>query len=136
MPDRCMIDTNVLAYFLKSPRDSRAALYTPYLHGKEWLISFVTYAELLRWPRERGWGRARTRALEHYLQDFTIAFADRGTCETWATTISALNQTGHSIEANDGWIAASARHLGLPLVTHNRRHFAHIPDLIVISAAP
>ena len=33
----------------------------------------------------------------------------------------------------DAWIAATALRHGLPLVTHNRRHFESIPALRVIS---
>jgi predicted nucleic acid-binding protein len=41
-----------------------------------------------------------------------------------------------STQHNDLWIAATALRHGLPLVTHNRRDFVDIPDLIVISEVP
>lgn len=34
------------------------------------------------------------------------------------------------------WIAAIALRYDLPIVTHNRRDFSDIPNLIVISEAP
>ena len=42
---------------------------------------------------------------------------------------------GHPINAGDAWIAATALRHDLPLVTHNRSDFEHIPGLAVISEA-
>jgi predicted nucleic acid-binding protein len=33
----------------------------------------------------------------------------------------------------DAWVAAVALRHGMPLVTHNRKHFEDIPDLTLIS---
>jgi predicted nucleic acid-binding protein len=40
---------------------------------------------------------------------------------------------GKALSANDAWIAACAVRHGIPLLTHNIRHFTHIPSLTVIS---
>ena len=40
------------------------------------------------------------------------------------------------IEPGDAWVAATALRHSLPLVTHNRRHFEHIPGIQSISEAP
>ena len=47
MPDRCVVDTDVVSFFFKG--DTRAALYRPHLVGQFLLISFMTVAELDRW---------------------------------------------------------------------------------------
>jgi tRNA(fMet)-specific endonuclease VapC len=51
----------------------------------------------------------------------------------WAV-VSSIK--GKPIEPGDAWVAATALRHGLPLVTHNRRHFQHIPALQVISESP
>jgi len=40
---------------------------------------------------------------------------------------------GHPIAPGDAWIAAAALAFRIPLVTHNRKHFEHVPGLIVVS---
>ena len=37
---------------------------------------------------------------------------------------------------NDLWIAATAIRHSIPLLSNNRRHFADIPGLVLISEAP
>jgi predicted nucleic acid-binding protein len=47
-----------------------------------------------------------------------------------------MERAGHSVAANDLWIAACAKRHALRLVTNNRRHFDFIPGLQIISEAP
>lgn len=42
-----------------------------------------------------------------------------------------LKSTGRHIGDNDVWIAATALAHGLPLVSHNARHFARVPGLTI-----
>ena len=51
MPERLLVDTSVLSLILK--RDTRAAAYLPHLAARVGVISFITLAELYRWPEER-----------------------------------------------------------------------------------
>ena len=47
-----------------------------------------------------------------------------------------MNETrraGTPMSVADAWVAATALHLQLPLVTHNRTHFAGIAGLTIIS---
>ena len=43
-----------------------------------------------------------------------------------------LRDNGLLIDANDLWMAATARAFEMPVVTRNERHFARVPDLDVI----
>lgn len=47
-----------------------------------------------------------------------------------------LRRAGRPAPLADSWIAATALHLNLALVTHNPRDFQGIDGLIVISEAP
>ncbi len=42
-------------------------------------------------------------------------------------------RAGTPMSVADAWVAATALHLQLPLVTHNRTHFAGVAGLTVIS---
>jgi tRNA(fMet)-specific endonuclease VapC len=134
VPDRCLLDTDVVSYGFRG--DTRADLYRDYLTGTELAVSFMTVAELRRWALVRGWGMSRREQLERYLHRFDIYYANDALCMAWATIVAAGERQGRLITPSDAWIAAPAWLAGLPLVTHNRRHFAGVAGLEVISFAP
>lgn len=72
MPERRLIDTSVLSLFLK--RDTRAVAYLPHLVGTIGIISFITLAELYRWPEERRSGTARHTDLIHLLAHYAVVY--------------------------------------------------------------
>jgi tRNA(fMet)-specific endonuclease VapC len=41
----------------------------------------------------------------------------------------------HPMSVADSWIAATAIRHKLPIVTHNKKHFEHVPGLSIISAS-
>jgi tRNA(fMet)-specific endonuclease VapC len=135
MPERRLIDTNVIAYFLR--RDSRAALYEQHLDGYEHVISFVTLGELLRWPRERNWGASRTATHRRYLQtSYVIEYVDDDLCDAWAEVMDQSRRRGAPLSPADSWIVATAWLRQIPVVSHNRRDFDNIPGVTLISEAP
>ena len=52
-----VLDTDVVLFLFK--RDSRLDLYLPHLKDREWLISFMTEAELEQWALVAGWSSQR-----------------------------------------------------------------------------
>src|SRR3954470_22333000 len=117
-----LVDTDVASFIFK--QDSRAAPYAADLNGAILLVSFMTYAELHRWALQAGWGERRSRAFETYLRRFAIVPWDEPLCQEWAVVTHAADRGGRPIAHADAWQAATARYLGVPLVSHNRRHFA------------
>lgn len=130
-----VVDTDVVSYLLK-PQDTRAPLYWPELQNRLPVISFQTLAELLYWAAVRHWGASRRAQLDRHLQQFFVQPWDRALCEHWATVRLQGRQRGTPIDGADAWQAATALYLGAPLLTHNRRHFAGILGLQLISHAP
>ena len=47
--------------------------------------------------------------------------------------MATRQRAGQSITPNDAWIAACALRHGVPLVTHNAKHFQNIEDLEIIT---
>jgi predicted nucleic acid-binding protein len=74
--------------------------------------------------------------LARLLTPFEISYADDALCRQWARLIAAVKRAGRPLPFADSWIAATALHLDLPLVTHNPHDFQDIPGLAVISEAP
>jgi len=125
-----LIDTNIVSYLLKN--DSRASLYDPHLRNARLCICFMTVAELYRWAIHRKWGTKRIRELRQQIQRYVVLPYDDATAWEWA---KAMSVPGRPMAVGDGWIAAAALRHAIPLVTHNRTHFEHVPGLAVISEA-
>ena len=126
---RLLVDTNVVSY--RHKRDSRAALYELLLAGHTLYIAFSSIAELYEWAMRRRWGQRRVDDLRDTLADHVVIPFDDELAWRWAEVRTI---TGRPIETGDAWIAAAALRHGLPLVTHNPRHFEHIPGLQIITA--
>lgn len=122
-----LLDTNIVSYIFK--RDSRAALYAPLLRGNRLAISFMTAAELFQWAVVRKWGTARTERLERAITSYLIIPPDLDVCRVWGRLRAERQQIGQNIDSQDAWIAATALHFTLPLVTHNLAHFEGIAGL-------
>ncbi len=93
----------------------------------------MTLAETDRWALERNWGEARKLKLKNFLNDFIVIHSNRDLCLKWAEAIQSARRRGLPIHTSDAWVAATALLYNLPLVTHNRRHYARIDGLTVIS---
>lgn len=64
-----------------------------------------------------------------------IAPYNRELYRRWAEVTVAAERRGRRIDCADAWIAATALLYGVPLVTHNRPHYAGVPGLALISHA-
>ena len=129
-----VVDTDVVSYLFKG--DTRSDLYRPHIAGKVLLISFMTLAELRQWALVKNWGERRWQELETFLDDYAIIHSDSDLCTAWAEVAHNAIRNGRPIDTADAWIAATALHLGLPLITHNRNHYLGVDGLSVISEAP
>ena len=129
-----LVDTCVVSLNFKN--DSRADLYDRHLAGNLLVISFMTLAELYRWPLERGWSLNRRALLERHLSDFVVYPFNQALCQKWAEITYEAKRNGTPIPRHDDWTAATALLYEIPLVTNNQRHFQHIEGLTLISEAP
>lgn len=126
-----VVDTDVVSYLYKG--DSRANLYYPHLFGQILVISFQTVAELRRWMLSANWGTRRRQHLESRLQRYVVEHSSDALCTRWSEAMESAKSNGRPIAPADAWVAATALHLGFPLVTHNRTHFLGVDGLTVLS---
>jgi predicted nucleic acid-binding protein len=125
-----LVDTNIVSYIYK--RDTRAKLYEPHLTGQTLFVSFMTVAELYRWPIEKNWGEPKKQELVQFLKNFAVLPYDEGLAWSWAELVGKTCR-GRPMSLTDSWIAATALRHKIPLVTHNRKHFEQVPGLTIIS---
>jgi tRNA(fMet)-specific endonuclease VapC len=125
-----VIDTDVWSYLYKG-RDE-AKLYEPHLFGNVLVISFQTQAELLRGALAANWGTRHREHLESQLNKYVVEPSSYALSLRWAQAMDSARRNGRPIAAADGWVAATALHLGVPLITHNRNHFIGVDGLTII----
>lgn len=127
-----VVDTDVISFFQK--RDSRYELYKHHLDSAEKFISFITWAELCRWPLERNWGDKRRNDFFSFVEEGNgIIYADDNLCQIWAQIMCGSRKKGRPVANADAWIASVALMFDIPLVTNNRKDFENIDGLLILS---
>jgi predicted nucleic acid-binding protein len=122
-----------LSYLHK--KDSRARLFRPHLVGRDWVLSFMSLAELDEWAEQHQRGQPRRERMERDLARFVVYYADRHLCRLWAEVRAGAKGKGRPIDKADAWIAATALALGVELVTHNPGDYAGVEGLRLLTAA-
>lgn len=126
-----VVDTDVWSYLYKGSLEAK--LYEPHLFGNILVISFQTEAELLRGAIAANWGTRRREHLESRLRKYVVEPSSYRLSLFWAHAVDSAKRNGKPIAAADAWVAATALHLGVPLISHNKTHFMGVDSLTVIS---
>jgi predicted nucleic acid-binding protein len=122
-----VLDTDVVSFLFKA--DTRAQLYLPNLDDRQWVISFMTEAELEQWALLANWGEKRVEWLRLFLSRFVIVPSSHDLVLKWAETMVAARRIGRRIETADAWVAATALLYDAPLLTHNKADYLGVPGL-------
>ena len=133
--DRVLLDTDVFSYLLKGTGDN-AARYRRHVDGKTVAVSFITVGEIYGGFFKAGFGQAHFDALEAKLHAGIVVIPyNLDICVAYGRlAVEKTEQGSHrTIAVNNRWIAASAIHHRLPLVTNNAPHFTGIGGLTVIT---
>ena len=99
-------------------------------------MSFVTVGELLYGAYKKNWGADKFAALQARLRSVVIVPYDIEVCRVCGDLKARLQKIGRTVACNDLWIASCAVRHSIPLVSNNRAHFEHIPELVLISEQP
>jgi predicted nucleic acid-binding protein len=78
-------------------------------------------------------GFVRKAHFATYLTKYTVLPVSREICVQWAKVTFGARQLGRPIQTADAWIAASALHYQVPLITNNGSDYAMIDGLSVLS---
>ena len=126
-----VVDTDVFSFDFKD--DTRKVLFEPHLTNQFLFLSFMSFAELHSWSLNRGWGPERIARLERAFGHYSIQYSTREICLLWSEIMYESRLNGKPVGISDGWVAATAISLGVPLISHNANHFRHIRRLELIT---
>ncbi len=123
-----MLDTDISSYIMKRSHDGVLSRLQQIPIG-DVCISVITKCELL-YGVELSPRRSQDQAaLDAYLRHVQVLEYPDDAALHYAQIRAFLKSSGSMIGANDLFIAAHARSLGLTLVTNNTREFGRVPDL-------
>lgn len=125
---RFMLDTDTCSYIMKRSNDAllKRLRRTP-VHDV--CISVITKSELLYGVEVSPRRQQDEAALNAFLQYVEVLDFPDEAAPHYAQIRAHLKAGGTMIGANDLFIAAHARSLGLTLVTNNTREFERVPKL-------
>jgi predicted nucleic acid-binding protein len=131
-----VVDTGVFSASLSHRRRSIASLYDKHLSGRQLVIASQTVAEMRFGALVAGWGDSRLAELERRVGLARVAVIDDAMIWSHAHLRADCRAAGHALaqpsHASDLWVAATAAHFDIPLVTHDIL-FRETPRLSVIS---
>ncbi len=122
---RYLLDTNICIAMIKGVPGIREKVLAVGLDNC--LVSDITIAELY-------YGAAKSGRTEHFndvdfiVQHFEMLSVDPA-LEIYGNLKSDLEKKGLPIDDFDILIGSIAKYFGLTMVSHNVRHFSHIPNL-------
>ena len=128
-----LLDTTVASLLHPKKRDDAfRTKYEGHMEGQILAISFQSVAELWSWAEENNWGTTLPAGLETFLQKFLVIPYDPELAKTWARLSAHCKRIGRRLDG-DAWIAASAAHYKLTLLTHDFDHVGlNFPELNVL----
>lgn len=130
MSPRYLLDTNICIYMRKKKFPVMNDRVDKLPLGAL-AMSVVTWGELVT-GAEKSQERERTLAnLARLRQIVPVLEIDDTVGDHYGDIRAHLEKVGQPIGANDNWIAAHARALGLTLITNNTREFAKVSGLSV-----
>lgn len=124
-----LLDTNVVSEWAAPRPSPRVQNWLNTLEDDSAFISSVTVAEVARGILLLPAGKRRARLSSWFENDLLDRFAERclpvrtNVALRWADLMADAQSTGRSMDALDGFIAATAAVHGLVLATRNTRHF-------------
>ena len=127
---RYMLDTDICSYVMKRSHDAllRRLQKVPV---SDVCVSVVTKSELLYSVEVSPRRQQDEAALNAFLNYVEVLDFPGNASSHYAQIRAQLKKSGKMIGANDLFIAAHARSLGLTLVTHNTQEFRRVNRLAI-----
>lgn len=126
---RYLLDTNILSALAREPQGRIYQALSERL--PDTACTSIVVASEIRFGLQRGASDRVRQQMETLLAAVDILPLEAPADAHYGEIRAHLEKLGQPIGANDLFIAAHARALGLVMVTHNLREFQRVPGLLV-----
>jgi len=92
-------------------------------------MSLITHGELMFGAEKSQYRNQTIEKLNRLIEIIPVVFPEHQVAEHYGEIRAVLERSGQPIGANDLWIAAHARSLGMTLVSNNIKEFERVPEL-------
>jgi tRNA(fMet)-specific endonuclease VapC len=123
---RFLLDTNIVSAYL---RNNGQIFNRIIQHSGGLAVSTICVGELYSWIYREKFSDRLTEALEDFLANVQLLPIDLDIARKFGQTRAALLDQGRPVPTLDLFIASTALHYDLTLVTHNIKDFASIQGL-------
>lgn len=134
---KLVVDTGVFSAALSRRRRATFEQPVQALAGNQLFLAAQSVVELRYGALVADWGEARRSRLEEAIAATTVVPVSDSLLHTVAQLRFECRAVGHPLaaqpHANDLWIAATARHLNVPLLTADRI-FDGVPSLVLAAS--
>lgn len=120
-----VFDSNILIYHINGQLDSAAEQALSVYFEQPAYISTITAMEVLSWPGHLEESVLMTTAFLEVFDEIAI--------DAEIKVVAIKIRRNYRLKLPDAIIAATALHLGLPLITRNVKDFRDIPELKLIN---
>jgi predicted nucleic acid-binding protein len=128
-----LLDTNCISEVVRPVPEPRVVKWMESVHEKLLYLSVITLGEIRKGLAGLPSGQRRTR-LEAWLEvDLQSRFAgrivpiDAAVADRWGLIVAEAKRNGRPLPVIDSFLAATALHLNLTIVTRNTGDFSHTP---------
>jgi tRNA(fMet)-specific endonuclease VapC len=128
MPDRYLLDTNVLSHLVRWPNELKNKIAAA---GEDGVCTSIVAAGELRVGALKKKSPRLTARVDELLETLDVMPLDGDADGIYAAVRARLEASGRPIGGNDYWIAAHAIAMGCTLVTDNVQKFRRVANLRV-----
>lgn len=116
-----LLDTNVVSMLHPRKRETeKLERYKTHMKDQTLALSFQSVAELWGWAEANEWREEARQRLDAFVKRFLVIPYDYELARVWARVMEQSKREGRRFEDGDCWIAATAVHRNIPLLTHDK----------------
>ena len=128
MPEKVLVDTDILSYFLRGITQVQNRFNTYIQNGNTIRFSIITFYEIVSGLKHKDAASQLASFLDFAKQCEVVPLTEETTMAS-AELYASLRKKGTPVDDIDLLIAGVALANGYMLITHNTKHFGKIPAL-------
>lgn len=125
-----LIDTNILIYRLKNAGNVNSNFLKN--RNEQMYVSVISYGELIYGARKSKFVEKNLETVKAIKSIFPLLDINSSVMDIFGEIKNYVQKIGRTVDDMDLLIASTAISKSMTLVSHNIKHFEHIPNLMLV----